>query len=186
MVWRRADRIRATLVDEKRQRFYRVKKCMHDVKNVARIKVQRFYKTPFEKVSNDFIVSKWQKKRNQIIVYSFQKIAFRFRIDLTDKRTTFLLCSWIIVKLSCVSYRVWKSLLNYRDVFLRRWICRHFCDAFWAIVDSGIPVSGIPVFPFIRRLFFRRGDCLSVKAMVSPIESLVSSNAATEEPSCQI
>ena len=31
---------------------------MHDVKNAARIKVQRFYKTPFEKVSNDFIVSK--------------------------------------------------------------------------------------------------------------------------------
>ena len=181
MVWRRADRIRATLVDEKRQRFYRVKKCMHDVKNVARIKVQRFYKTPFEKVSNDFIVCKWQKKRNQIIVYSFQKIAFRFRIDLTDKRTTFLLCSWIIVKLPCVSYRVWKSLLNYRDGFC--------VDGYVVIFAMRFEQLSIRGFPY----FLSFCVCSSVVGTVYPsrrwflaIESLVSSSAATEEPSCQI
>ena len=77
-----------------------------------------------------------------------------------DKRTTFLLNARIIAKLSYISCRVRKSLLNYRDIF-RRWICRRFCDPFLAMVDLEIPV-----FPFIQRLFFRRGANLSVKAMV--------------------
>ena len=121
------------------------------------------------------------KKRNQIIVYPFQKIAFRFRIDLTDKRTTFLLCSWIIVKLSCVSYRVWKSLLNYRDVF-----CVDGYVVIFAMRFGQLSIRGFPYF-----LSFC--VCSSVVGTVYPsrrwflaIESLVSSSAATEEPSCQI
>ena len=66
-------------------------------------------------------------------------------------------CKIIVCKLSRL-----KIVIKLSWCFLRRWICRHFCDAFWVIVDSGIPV-----FPFILRLFFRRGDCLSVKALVS-------------------
>ncbi len=69
----------------------------------------------------------------------------------------FLLNARIIAKLSYISCRVRKSLLDYRDVFFRSL----FCDAFLAIVDLEIPV-----FPFIQRLFFRRRVNLSVKAMV--------------------
>lgn len=104
------------------------------------------------------------KKRNQIIVYSFQKIAFRFRIDITDKRTTFLLCSWIIVKLSCVSYRVWKSLLNYRDVFFASMDMSSFLRCVLSncrFGDSRISFHSAPVLPSWG-LFIRQGDGFSL------------------------